>query len=465
MSNTSLAGECAAVNGGIRTLWMDVGPAQAREWLQRNAHNRPLSKKLVKAFALEMRNGDWRETHQGPAFDDRDRLIDGQHRLEAVVLSGVTIRMLVTFGLPATIAGSELTVMDCVDRGRPRSVADQLKISHELKQGGRIAAIAAIIADLCTEERTRKLSVAQTLAVYREFEPAVDFIVANRSKAHGLRAAGVLGGFAFAVRPGLGDGGQGIENTPVARMFLNLVSPDARDRQPGRPITRLHEFLTGENAAMLIHGLDHGLADLTLEAINLELQGQPIAKLEMNAEGAIRFRRAQKDRAQRVAKLFRLEGALAGPALTTDDPEHTEKKTARPVPGLVLPEPRAQSPKPPVGKPAPPAPSLPPPVAKPCAITVPRMTRPSLDDVVAAVVHYTKLEPEALATESGSEGVKLAQSLLVNVAASYGYTAWEIGKTLGRPESWVDGEKRPLNAMPSKLRVAYIAARDWLRSK
>lgn len=83
----------------LRTTLVDVTPALAEKWLaDHNHNNRTLSTKVVQRYADDMRNGRWMLTHQGPAFDVADRLIDGQHRLAAVAAAGVSVPMYVTFG-------------------------------------------------------------------------------------------------------------------------------------------------------------------------------------------------------------------------------------------------------------------------------------------------------------------------------------------------------------------------------
>jgi hypothetical protein len=127
-------GTAATALGDVWSQWMDVDPAIARRWLENNFRNRFVKEDVVQAYARDMLNGTWVPTHQGIAFNDQDALIDGQHRLKAVIMSGVTVRTMVTFGLPSVIDGREMTTMDAVDRGRTRSVADQLKI-----QGAEVA--------------------------------------------------------------------------------------------------------------------------------------------------------------------------------------------------------------------------------------------------------------------------------------------------------------------------------------
>jgi hypothetical protein len=71
-----------------------VTPSQAEKWLAKNhPRNRNISLRLVDAFTADMLAGEWRLTHQGICFDGEGQLIDGQHRLTAVVKSGKTIQL------------------------------------------------------------------------------------------------------------------------------------------------------------------------------------------------------------------------------------------------------------------------------------------------------------------------------------------------------------------------------------
>jgi len=72
-----------------------VTPEMAAEWLKKNKGNRPVIKAAVSAYARDMQAGKWRPVHQPIAFDARNNLVDGQHRLHAIVKSGECIRMCV----------------------------------------------------------------------------------------------------------------------------------------------------------------------------------------------------------------------------------------------------------------------------------------------------------------------------------------------------------------------------------
>jgi hypothetical protein len=84
-----------------RTEKIKITPAQAKRWLAQNTDsNRRLSDRTIEAYAREMKADRWELTHQGIAFNVTGELIDGQHRLSAIVLADVPITMMVTTGLP-----------------------------------------------------------------------------------------------------------------------------------------------------------------------------------------------------------------------------------------------------------------------------------------------------------------------------------------------------------------------------
>ena len=72
-----------------------VTPEIAARWLKNNGKNRNLSAVHAKRLAAVMAAGNWSLNGQTISFDDQGRLLDGQHRLTAVVLSGVSVDMAV----------------------------------------------------------------------------------------------------------------------------------------------------------------------------------------------------------------------------------------------------------------------------------------------------------------------------------------------------------------------------------
>lgn len=118
----------------IQTQTVAVTPALAAEWLQRNVCNRPLNRKGIVELVGEMSSGNWTLTHQGIAFDEHGHLLDGQHRLHAIVESGVSVTLLVTRGV-------ERSTFAHIDSGRKRTTGDVVSM-RGIENGTLVAAIA-----------------------------------------------------------------------------------------------------------------------------------------------------------------------------------------------------------------------------------------------------------------------------------------------------------------------------------
>lgn len=109
---------------GPRVEILNVSPALAEAWLAKNPNNRNLRKAVVEGYARDMLAGRWSLNGETVKLDVNGHLRDGQHRLNAVVVSGATVPMVVVSDL-----GTE--VMQTVDAGAKRSYSDALKLMGE----------------------------------------------------------------------------------------------------------------------------------------------------------------------------------------------------------------------------------------------------------------------------------------------------------------------------------------------
>lgn len=98
-----------------------ITPELAGVWLQKvNAERqRHLSKAHVAFLQRAIERGEWECNAETIKLTGDGWVIDGQHRLQAVVRSGKTIKSYVAHGVPDTM-------FDTIDTGRPRSGADTL---------------------------------------------------------------------------------------------------------------------------------------------------------------------------------------------------------------------------------------------------------------------------------------------------------------------------------------------------
>ena len=101
-----------------------IGPKRAQELLSAAADQRQrhLSSPRVKKFAAAMKAGEWRLTHQPIAIDSHGVLIDGQHRMAAIVQSAAKCQFLVAYE-------SDAQTFDVIDTGQARTAADSLAIA------------------------------------------------------------------------------------------------------------------------------------------------------------------------------------------------------------------------------------------------------------------------------------------------------------------------------------------------
>jgi hypothetical protein len=84
--------------------------------------NRSVRKNKIVMFAHDMEDGLWQITHQPVAITDSGAVLDGQHRLMAVVAAGVDVQMLV-------MRGADPETFKVLDTGAVRTTGDSLKVA------------------------------------------------------------------------------------------------------------------------------------------------------------------------------------------------------------------------------------------------------------------------------------------------------------------------------------------------
>lgn len=143
----------------ITSLWMEVTPAKAEEWLKDNDKNRHLKTKHLDRLKKDMQREMFVITHQGVAICEDGTLIDGQHRLMAIKETRKSQWMLVTLGLP-------MEAQQYVDNGSRRQPGDL----GPLKEGGYGAMKAAATKILLSiEEMDDKISPASISTMSNNF--------------------------------------------------------------------------------------------------------------------------------------------------------------------------------------------------------------------------------------------------------------------------------------------------------
>jgi hypothetical protein len=109
---------------------------RAKELLALNTRNRALRRRHVEKLASDMKAGNWRLNGESIKVSQDDVLIDGQHRLAAVIEADTTVEMAVVYNLHID---DQLTI----DTGARRQLRDILTLHGERNAAELASAIAA----------------------------------------------------------------------------------------------------------------------------------------------------------------------------------------------------------------------------------------------------------------------------------------------------------------------------------
>lgn len=104
--------------------WRTITPEIAEQMLKRNPKgaNRKANLPTVLYYASQMKRSDWPRTGQPLIFDATGKLVDGQHRLWAAYLGGVSFETYVVTNVPP-----HERLFAYIDNGKSRSPANALQ--------------------------------------------------------------------------------------------------------------------------------------------------------------------------------------------------------------------------------------------------------------------------------------------------------------------------------------------------
>lgn len=172
-----------------------VTPEWAQQILNRHEESiasgkfrqRPLNMNTVRQYASDMKSGNWALTGQGISFDTSTNLMDGQHRLAAVVSAGAPVQMLVMWDLEPENDG--VKTINLFDIGKKRNVSQQLKING-MSYYSELAAGARALLSLVRGNIRVNPTVPQTIAVANLMENNMRKmleVLANGNQKHKTR--------------------------------------------------------------------------------------------------------------------------------------------------------------------------------------------------------------------------------------------------------------------------------------
>lgn len=113
-----------------------VSPIEANKYLVSSLHNRPMKKRRVASIADDIVNGKWTESPAPIVFDKEGHLIDGQHRMAAILKANKPVSLWACYDCDNNTV---------IDRGIPRSTGDALYMRGVLSKDLSNPAVIAIV--------------------------------------------------------------------------------------------------------------------------------------------------------------------------------------------------------------------------------------------------------------------------------------------------------------------------------
>ncbi len=283
----------------------EISHATAQKYLGQSAGNRRINNGYVLALAAAMETNKWDPDASEIVFDDSGELVDGHHRLHAVMRSGKTVRMLVKRGVNKAARGF-------IDTGRTRNIRDLFAMFRpELGYVNNRKSALTVCIGLVTGGSGRP-PVVRTLSDYdtwmKQFEEGIDMalrIVGPKDGSHRAFCTGpVLGGFAFAHK----------SHPKKVEAFL-VKSFEGLGLKRGEPATTLRNLLINGGPSISAGGSTERqrVSKKVLSAIHADLKGLPWSKAQAGQDGHDYFRKAYDGRA--IARLVELWSDEPAPGL------------------------------------------------------------------------------------------------------------------------------------------------------
>jgi len=108
--------------GSDAVTWLDtITPELATTWLRANRNNRPVRRRHVSFLASEILAGHWQMNGQAIIISDDEQVLDGQHRLLAIIEAGRQVQSMIVFGISKE-------AFKTIDTGAVRTPADALSL-------------------------------------------------------------------------------------------------------------------------------------------------------------------------------------------------------------------------------------------------------------------------------------------------------------------------------------------------
>lgn len=270
----------APPSASITTQVMEVDENTAREWLESMAPNRRVSRTNLENLIRAMEEGRWHTDGSPIKFSRSGQLIDGQHRLLAIIHTGMPQTFLVIWGV-------DDAAMSTLDTGKTRNRADILMIHDPtVVDVNNVSATTTIMLRWMRGARNNNLRndyVSNDEVVRFYDQNKEDILDATRHGKRMAKAMGAGSNQAFSLCYWLFS----IIDAEDCEFFWDRLV-DGQGLELGNPIYALREMFRRESMAASTR--DRMRADvavaLTIKAWNAYRKGEEVKLLHFKVGGA-----------------------------------------------------------------------------------------------------------------------------------------------------------------------------------
>jgi hypothetical protein len=253
----------------------DITPDRAKKYLALNTCNRIIRESKVNEWANEMSAGRWHLTGQGIIFLDDGSIGDGQHRLLAVIQSGVTIKTVVIRGAsPESMAG--------IDIGAKRTVADHMNLHHGVKNANVVCASAKSIYSLCFAYQNWVIGAGLSKIAIDRFGKEISEIAYMFPKIPQAKKAWIIGSLAFAQK-----------SNPKIADFVHIVAT-GEDAKKGNPALTFRNWLISGTSEHLAKSYKAGAYEGIFNCMNAFVKGDSLTAIRRGPTGINAFRAKER---------------------------------------------------------------------------------------------------------------------------------------------------------------------------
>lgn len=263
-----------------------ITPFMAAEYLTMNKANRPLNKNTVDRYAEEMRKGHWKVNDGAICFTKSGMMINGQHRLHAIIQYGKPVDTLVVRNLDEDVFAT-------IDSGRKRTASGVFSLSGVKNSYSKSAAVNKYMrmhlnlsmATTTSLAACKLISNADLLEEYNSspglYEDAVSFASKCYDKLRILTVSEVAGLYVYLVKD-VKHSAKTVEEFFRMLFFSENVT--------NKTITLLRDKLINDRISRQRMTLKYK-SMLTVKAWNSYIQGKELSILKWNeaAEGSLHF--------------------------------------------------------------------------------------------------------------------------------------------------------------------------------